>query len=298
MARGHPRDLCGANDNAHRRRGPLRGTPARGPATDGHHEGGRPNLAHAWRRATGGGTAISRRRRRLFSAVARHEIAAPGARRRVRGPRWVEDDDACARRPCTRSGSAAGPGRPLFAARPAAPWGTPARSRARLAAMGRVRRPRARHWATGTTYAACARAASAEGAACVRAAARRARRVATQESGLHYLVLLVQLRLLAAGAAASPCCTCGRTPRAARRGPRASLLVGEMRGGPQLKRLERRELEPLPVGEMREEILNARATRARAPQLLGGLLVHESSSTTLEMASSPVNLRSESNWLL
>ena len=163
MARGHSRDLCGADDNAHRRRGPLRGTPARGPATDGHHEGGRPNLAHAWRRATGGGTAISRRRRRLFSAVARHEIAAPGARRRVRGPRWVEDDDACARRPCTRSGSAAGPGRPLFAARPAAPWGTPARSRARMAAMGRVRRPRARHWATGTTYAACARAASAEG---------------------------------------------------------------------------------------------------------------------------------------
>ena len=171
MARGHPRDLCGADDNAHRRRGPLRGTPARGPATDGHHEGGRPNLAHAWRRATGGGTAISRRRRRLFSAVARHKSAAPGARRRVRGPRWVEDDDACARRPCTRSGSAAGPGRPLFAARPAAPWGTPARSRARMAAMGRVRRPRARHWATGFTYAACARAASAE-RACVRPCCR------------------------------------------------------------------------------------------------------------------------------
>ena len=39
--------------------------------------------------------------------------------------------------------------------------------------------------------------------------------------------------------------------RRSRRGPRASLLVGEMRGDPQLKRLERRELEPLLVGEMR-----------------------------------------------
>ena len=116
---------------------------------------------------------------------------------------------------------------------------------------GARRRGAARAWRPWGAYGAPARAIgpraphtprarvqqALRGRACVRAAARRARRVATQESGLHYLVLLVQLRLLAAGAAASPCCTCGRTPRAARRGPRASLLVGEMRGGPQLKRL-------------------------------------------------------------
>ena len=127
--------------------------------------------------------------------MAQLENAAPRARRRARGPRWVEDGDACAWGGSTRSESAAGPGRRLFAAWPAPPWGTPARSRARMAAMGRVRRPRARHWATGATCAACARAASAGG---VRASVlpHDGRAVATQERGLHYLVRLVQLRLL------------------------------------------------------------------------------------------------------